>query len=113
MLRPAHPQRVYDLADRLAIYFEDEPIVVAVKLYNRQGNYITVSLKGNEAVGLVFHADQLDNGASGFKDEALMKIRAYIAGQAYEAPPKKQQFDYSDVMTLSATDPVPGEVSLE
>ncbi len=112
MLRPAHPQRVYEIADRLSNYFEEDGVVVQVKYLNRQGNYISVSRDSNTAAGLLFHADELDNGASGFRLEALEKIRSYIEHRDYVAPPVKPGLRYDDVMTHDGQPANNGEVPL-
>ena len=114
MYRPAHPQRVQDVAERLAAYFEDEPLVIHAKAVPRQGTYISVAHVENPSVGLLFHVDELDNGASGFKDQALLRIRAYLEGTEFVPAPIKPGLVYDDVITYGGSDLMPKrEVPLE
>lgn len=104
MARPAHPARVSQIAERLQKYFDEDgtPLVVQVRYLGHQGMYVAVSRPGTPGFGLTFHADQLDNGAAGFKIEALDQIRAYVANQPYVKPQVPGRLDYSDVMSLSS-----------
>lgn len=114
MYRPAHPQRVQEVADRLAAYFEDEPLQIFAKAVPRQGTYISVAHIDNPSVGLLFHVDELDNGASGFREPALLRIRAYLAGTEYVPPAPSGGMVYDDVMTYGGSDLMPKkEVPLE
>lgn len=97
MSNTASPLRVHAVVTRLQNVYPD--LIVGVRILPRQGMYITVSLPGSDDMGLLFHVDQLDNGASGFRDPALAKINAFRDQVAYEAPPAKPGLTYDDVMT--------------
>lgn len=114
MYRPAHAARVQEVATRLERYFADagDNLLVSVRYLDRQGNYIAVSLPESPALGIMFHVDELDNGASGFKDAALLRIQAYRDGTPYVPPTVDPRLVYDDVMTMTGEIGVAGEVPL-
>lgn len=98
MYRPATPDRVMALAERLATYFEEDDLLIYAHMAGRQGMYIAVSMKDTPDVRLLLHADELDNGASGFKENALLRIQAFRDSTPY-VPTQPKGIRYDDVMT--------------
>lgn len=99
MGRPVDYRRANAIAEQLAAYYTDTDLIVTARPYGRQGYYISVS-RGD--AGILFHADQLDNGAAGFKDEALRRIRAFADNVPFVPTPIDPKLVYDDVMTLSS-----------
>lgn len=92
---PIPYRRVAELCERIADSFPD--LRFAPVEFPRKGYYVGVSTAEAEN-GLLLHADELDNGASGFKDETLRRIAAFRDGVPYQ-PPKRLGLSYDDVMT--------------
>jgi hypothetical protein len=107
MARIANPTRTQQICDRLSAYYADDPLNVYVKSLPRQGLFIAVSHEGQTEVGILFHVDQVDNGASGFKDEALRKINAFRDGVAY-VPRAPKGLVYDDIMTYGSPEAING-----
>lgn len=66
--------------------------------YGNKGYYVAVSRAGTEG-GLVLHPDEIDNGASGVKDDCLVRLACFRDGKEYVKPVSTQRFVYDDVMT--------------
>ena len=94
---PIPYQRAAQLCERIAPSFPElqfRPVE-----FPHKGYYVGVSRPDNEN-GLLLHADELDNGASGFRDDALERIAAYRDNRLHQlAPRPRNGIDYSDVMT--------------
>ncbi len=107
MPRIANPTRTQQVCDRLSAYYADEPVDIYVKSLPRQGLYIAVSHEGSNEVGILFHVDQVDNGASGFKDEALRRINAFRDSEVF-VPRAPKGLVYDDIMTYGSPEAING-----
>lgn len=99
-----NPIRAREVADRLRNYYNDEfpTLTVRTEYVPNKGTLIIVSAKEIDEFGIAFGVDQLDNGASGFRDEALRRIIAYMNSEPYTPPvPKSGTLVFDDVMTTT------------
>jgi hypothetical protein len=101
MARIANATLTQQVCERLAAYYADDPLIIELKALPRQGLFISVTHEEAEGGGLLFHVDQVRNGASGFRDEALRKINAYRDGVDF-VPRQPTARVYGDIMTYGS-----------
>jgi hypothetical protein len=89
--------RATEIAQRVNAYFPE--LRAESRPYGNKGYYVAVEKPGEET-GLLLHVDELDNGASGLKDQALNRLIAFRDGVPWEPEPEKPgKLTYDDVIT--------------
>lgn len=90
--------RAKTMLERLTDYYKGQELQWSLTEHGGQGLYVWCRKEG-DAVGLLLRPDELDNGAAGFRDNALRKIAAYREGVAF-VPEQPKGRVYDDVMTV-------------
>lgn len=103
MLLPIHRSYIMQLSERLNTYFHDNLTFEAIAIPNK-GWFVKATRPGEEA-GLLFHWEELDNGAGGWKENALRQLIGLRDGTPWEPVPVTQRV-YTDVMTIGNNDGV-------
>lgn len=97
---PVPYKRAEQVAERLAEIFPD--LSFTPTHFGAKGYWITVA-KAGDGNGLLMATDQLDNGASGIKEEGLARIAAFRESREYVEPPRpSNKLTYDDVMTTTS-----------
>ena len=81
-------------------------LVCETRLFGTRGWWVAVSRPGEQS-GLLFHPEQLDNGAAGVPDAALSRLNAWRDRLPWQ-PPHRSRRVVADVMTLG---PEPGQAT--
>lgn len=97
---PVPYKRAEQVAERLSEMFPE--LTFAPTQFGSKGFWITVA-KAGDGNGLLMATDQLDNGASGIKDEGLRRILAFAENREYVEPARAVgKLTYDDVMTTTS-----------
>lgn len=99
ILRPSAAKATM-IANRVLAYFPDQLTATPFE-FEGMGFYVQINAPGQQA-GLVLHPDELDNGASGLKEEALKRLACFRDGVAYTPPAPRPGISYDDVMTTTS-----------
>lgn len=103
MQLPTHRINVDRITERLRRHYGDQ-LGFETVLFGNRGWHIRAFRPG-EQMGLVFHWDEIDNGAAGIKENALRQLNAWRDGTDWE-PVRSGQMTYRDVMTIGTSDGV-------
>lgn len=103
MQLPTHRLIAESIAQRLNAYYGGT-LEFRAEIFGSRGYWIAAARPG-EAAGLLFHWEELDNGAAGWRQRALERLNAYRDCEPYVPTPPTQRV-FSDVMTAGPQQPV-------